>query len=194
MPRVVPPGDANYPRCNNRTGRVRRSRHGHFQHRQGDGELNVIDDYLKRRGWRESVPARRYLAALRDSTVSLYKVVDIVPGHHMTVRDLILGGEAVRVEEKLGSEGAAPWDRLAAGVVAAAEVAHTAGFPNVITLDMGGTTTKASIIEAGEMLRTGEYEVGSAVSVSSRLMRGTRAAPLHAPEAQPPAYPSLTLS
>ena len=61
----------------------------------------------------------------------------------------------------------------AAGVVAAAEVAHTAGFPNVITLDMGGTTTKASIIEAGEMLRTGEYEVGSAVSVSSRLMRGS---------------------
>ena len=36
----------------------------------------------------------------------------------MTVRDLILGGEAVRVEEKLGSEGAAPWDRLAARVVA----------------------------------------------------------------------------
>ena len=31
------------------------------------GERNVIDDYLKRRGWRESVPARRYLEALRDS-------------------------------------------------------------------------------------------------------------------------------
>ena len=25
------------------------------------GERNVIDDYLKRRGWRESVPAKRYL-------------------------------------------------------------------------------------------------------------------------------------
>jgi N-methylhydantoinase A len=42
----------------------------------------------------------------------------------------------------------------------------------VITLDMGGTTTKASIIEHGEILRATEYEVGSAVSVSSRLMRG----------------------
>ena len=82
------------------------------------GERNVIDDYLKRRGWRESVPARRYLEALRDSTVSLYEVVDIVPGRHMTVRDLILGGEAVRVEEKLGSQAAALWDRLAARVVA----------------------------------------------------------------------------
>ena len=62
--------------------------------------------------------ACRYLEALRDSTVSLYEVVDVVPGRRMTVRDLILGGDAVRVEEKLGSEGAAPWDRLAARVVA----------------------------------------------------------------------------
>ena len=41
------------------------------------GELNVVDDYLKRRGWRESVPARRYLEALRDSTLSLYEVLCI---------------------------------------------------------------------------------------------------------------------
>ena len=82
------------------------------------GERNVIDDYLKRRGWRESVSARRYLEALRDSAVSLYEVVDIVSGRHMTVRDLVLGSDAVRVVEKLGSEGAARWDRLAARVVA----------------------------------------------------------------------------
>ena len=41
-PRVVPLGDANYPRCNNRTGRVRCSRHGHFQPRQGDGEPRQV--------------------------------------------------------------------------------------------------------------------------------------------------------
>ena len=90
-----------------------------FTSRFGEqGERNVIDDYLKRRGWRESVPARRYLKALRDSTVSLYEVVDIVPGRSVTVRDLILGGEPVRVEEKRGSQAAAPWDRLAARIVA----------------------------------------------------------------------------
>ena len=60
----------------------------------------------------------------------------------------------------------------AAGVVAAQRVAARCGCPDVITLDMGGTTTKASIIERGEILRGIEYEVGSAVSVSSRLMRG----------------------
>ena len=61
----------------------------------------------------------------------------------------------------------------AAGVVAAARLARECGYPNVITLDMGGTTTKASIIERGEMLRAHEYEVGSAVSVTSRLVRGS---------------------
>ncbi|MDA1082476.1 MAG: hydantoinase/oxoprolinase family protein [Gemmatimonadetes bacterium] len=60
----------------------------------------------------------------------------------------------------------------AAGVVAAQRVARDCGHPNVITLDMGGTTTKASIIERGEILRGSEYEVGSTVSASSRLMRG----------------------
>ena len=82
------------------------------------GELNVIDDYLKRRGWRESVPGRRYLKALRDSTLSLYEIVDVVPGRYVTVRDLIFGGDVVRVDDKFGSKGAAPWDRVAARVVA----------------------------------------------------------------------------
>ncbi len=61
----------------------------------------------------------------------------------------------------------------AAGVVAAARLAADCGYLDVITLDMGGTTTKASIIEQGKVLRATEYEVGSPVSVSSRLMRGS---------------------
>lgn len=60
----------------------------------------------------------------------------------------------------------------AAGVVAAARVAAAGGYANVITLDMGGTTTKASIIEQGQILRANEYEVGGNVSASSRLTRG----------------------
>ena len=36
-----------------------------FSARFGEEGANVIDDYLKRRGWREKVAARRYLAALR---------------------------------------------------------------------------------------------------------------------------------
>ena len=69
-----------------------------------DGELNVVDDYLKRRGWREKPSGKRYLQALRDSVASVYEVVDLDPGRTMTVRDLILGGDPVTLEEKLGSE------------------------------------------------------------------------------------------
>ena len=82
-----------------------------------DGEINVVDDYLKRRGWRETAPGRRYLESLRDSVTSLYEVVGIDPGRSLTVRDLVRGGEAVTVHEKLGSKSAAPWDRLAARIV-----------------------------------------------------------------------------
>ena len=46
----------------------------------------------------------------------------------------------------------------AAGVVAAQRMARACGYPNVITLDMGGTTTKASIIERGEILAHGSLE------------------------------------
>jgi hypothetical protein len=89
-----------------------------FTARFGDeGETNVIDDYLKRRGWREKVPAKRYPEAVRESVLSLYEVVDLDPGHSMTVRDLILGGDPITVEEKLGSETAARWDQIAGRIV-----------------------------------------------------------------------------
>ncbi len=99
-----------------------------FTARFGDeGEMNVIDDYLKRRGWREKVPAKRYLEALRDSVPSLYEVVDLDPGHSMTVRDLVLGGDPVTVEEKLGSESAARWDRIAGRLVTINNQAYFTG-------------------------------------------------------------------
>jgi hypothetical protein len=78
-----------------------------------DDQRNVIEDYLKRRGWREGGPAKIYLRALRASAMSLYEVVDLRPGHDLVVRDLIRGGKPVRVDERMGSETVAPWDRVA---------------------------------------------------------------------------------
>ena len=46
--------------------------------REFDDGSNIVDDYLKRRGWKETAPVRAYLAALRDSVVSLYEVSDVV--------------------------------------------------------------------------------------------------------------------
>ncbi|MEN2789575.1 hydantoinase/oxoprolinase family protein [Sphingomonas oligophenolica] len=60
----------------------------------------------------------------------------------------------------------------AAGVIAGAHMARLAGYRDVITVDMGGTTAKAAIIEAGEPARTTEYEVGAGINVSSKLVKG----------------------
>jgi N-methylhydantoinase A len=58
----------------------------------------------------------------------------------------------------------------AAGVIGAEYIARTAGFKNVLTLDMGGTTAKASIIEGGTFSLADEYEVGGGMSSSSALV------------------------
>jgi N-methylhydantoinase A len=60
----------------------------------------------------------------------------------------------------------------AAGVIATAELARRIGRPNAISIDMGGTTAKASVVEGGRLERTGEFEIGGAVSQGSRLNRG----------------------
>ena len=60
----------------------------------------------------------------------------------------------------------------AAGVVGAQHFAARAGFDNLITLDMGGTTAKASLIEQGRVTFAEEYEVGGGMSSRSALMGG----------------------
>lgn len=81
-----------------------------------DEEVNVIDDYLKRRGWREPVPGRRYLEGMRDATPSLYEVVELDPGRSMKLEDLVRGGTVV-VREKAATEMLGLWDCLAARIV-----------------------------------------------------------------------------
>jgi hypothetical protein len=80
-------------------------------------EKNIVDEYLERRGWRESVPGQRYLKRLRDSVLSLYEVVEVSPGQHCDVRDLVRGGEDIRVHEHMGTQELVKWDRLAARVL-----------------------------------------------------------------------------
>ena len=60
----------------------------------------------------------------------------------------------------------------AAGVVGAFHLGKRLGMDNMMTLDMGGTTAKACMIEGGEMLQAPEYEVGGGISVGHRLLKG----------------------
>ncbi len=60
----------------------------------------------------------------------------------------------------------------AAGVIAALDLARECGLTDVIALDMGGTTAKASIIEDGRLHRAAEYEVAGGLNIGNRLNTG----------------------
>ena len=59
----------------------------------------------------------------------------------------------------------------AAGVLAAARVAEMVGERSAVGFDMGGTTAKASLIEDFNVSRSGEFDIGSDISSSSRLLQ-----------------------
>jgi hypothetical protein len=57
------------------------------------------------------------MAALRSSVMGLYEVSDIVRDVSFLARDLLRGGEAVRVSERLATRSLKAWDRIAARMI-----------------------------------------------------------------------------
>ena len=88
-----------------------------FLSRDLEGGRNFVEDYLKRRGWKESASNRGYMTALRSSVISLYEVSDIVPGQSFRARDLIRGGDPVLVHERTATRSLKLWDRIGARIV-----------------------------------------------------------------------------
>ena len=117
----------------------------------------VINSYL-------GPPVRRYLQSLIDQLAAA--------GSQGRLLVMQSSGGILDAEDILERPAQIVECGPAAGVIAAAHVARLIDCPNVITLDMGGTTAKASIIEEGRILRTDEYEVGGGISLSNRLVRG----------------------
>jgi hypothetical protein len=78
---------------------------------------NIISEYLRRRGYRETEPARRYLEAISESVISIYEVVESVPGSHLVLRDRINGGDPIRVTERTASQQLVRWDRIGCRIV-----------------------------------------------------------------------------
>jgi N-methylhydantoinase A len=59
----------------------------------------------------------------------------------------------------------------AAGVIGAVRAAAASGIVDAIAFDMGGTTAKSALIEAGEVVRTQEYEFRDGISTPSRFIK-----------------------
>ena len=82
-----------------------------------DGESNVINDYLKRRGSREPLVGRQYLQALLDSTVSMFEVVELEPnGRTMKVRDLLQEDMTLTIQKSSELNPWVIWDCIGARV------------------------------------------------------------------------------
>lgn len=60
----------------------------------------------------------------------------------------------------------------AAGVTGCSYLAKKQNIDNLITFDMGGTTTKSAIIENYQHTLSSEYEVGGGIHRASRLLKG----------------------
>lgn len=88
-----------------------------FLTRELDNGWNVVDDYLKRRGWKENASTRLYISALRTSVMSLYEVSNIVKDMSFLARDLVRGGDPFVVNERSATRSLKQWDRIAARVL-----------------------------------------------------------------------------
>jgi hypothetical protein len=80
-------------------------------------EGNIVDLYLKRRGWNETAPNRAYFAALRDTPVSLYEVSDVKPGTSMVLKDLLGEVGPIKVLEGSATLSLKQWDRIVVRVI-----------------------------------------------------------------------------
>lgn len=107
---------------------------------------------------------RRYLAALRERLASI--------GARARLSVMQSNGSRMGVAAAADKPAYLVESGPAAGVIAAARIAGAAGLANVIALDIGGTTAKVAIVENGVPTKTGEYEVGGGINLSSRLVKG----------------------
>lgn len=98
-----------------------------FLTRDFDGGHNIVEDYLKRRGWKESASTRAYMTALRTSVASLYEVSDIIKDTSFRARDLVRGGDPILISERSATRSLKQWDRIVARVVQVGSYAQISG-------------------------------------------------------------------
>ena len=78
---------------------------------------NVIDQYLKRRGWKENAIPKAYLKAVRNSVMNLYEISDIRPGKSFLARELIFGRDPILVTERTATKNMLLWEKYAMRIV-----------------------------------------------------------------------------
>ncbi len=140
--------------------------------RAEDG-LTVVDDYLKRRGWKEGPTNRRHLEALRDSIVGFYEVATVEPRRAAILVDLVGEGEPIRIDDPVLAGAFRAGDRFAGRVV------EIAGRQRVVgsTLHFPADASEALVADFRALLDRYRQEVAASLAGRSGAAAGDDAAP-----------------
>ena len=133
-----------------------------FLTQETDDGGNIVDDYLKRRGWKESASDRAYMQALRHSVISLYEVSNIVPETSFLARDLVRGGEPILISERSATRSLKQWDRIAARVLPIGSKTVISGAVLPFTIDASETLLKI-LRSTGKRAAKERHKLGSLV-------------------------------
>ena len=143
-----------------------------------DGQRwNVIDLFLKKRSALLNDKDKGYLRSLRQSHMSLYEVLEIEPENSILLRDLIDGGEPVRVFEKSFGRQISVWDVVGVRVCGEAGRRVLSGGALVLDREAGNELARSirELQAAGmEFLRTTANDLdggGYSSAEKERLMK-----------------------
>lgn len=88
-----------------------------FDKEYGDSHINIIDEYIKRRGWKLSKEEKAILEQLRDQPFSIYEVIEVNQGDNVVIQNILVNSGEIRVFEKSGSKSMKPFDFIVAKVL-----------------------------------------------------------------------------
>ncbi len=125
--------------------------------------------YLRRRGWNESAPAKAYMRGLRDSIMSLYEASAIVPGKSFRARDLLRGGEPVVISERTATRTLAEWDRIAARIVVQGQKQILSG--GLFAFPFESSERLIGDLRRGQSSRSGRSTSASKEAISDDALR-----------------------
>ncbi|MDH5723807.1 MAG: hypothetical protein OEY94_10875 [Alphaproteobacteria bacterium] len=100
-----------------------------------NGDWNIIDSFLTYPKNSLTKDERVYLSALRPSVMSVYEVTAIEPEKSLTVRDMIRGGEPVKIKEKSLTRYVSQWECLGMRILDMGDHLEFAG--GVLRLERG---------------------------------------------------------
>lgn len=117
--------------------------------------VTPIEEYVKKRGWRETPHGRRYLNALNDSELHFLEVSAVAPGKWVEVRPYGTRDRSERIIERSGSEQLKVKSAIVARLV---DLGQSRKFGSILPLSLSGALHLKKQLDGVESYLKGLYE------------------------------------